>query len=345
MKKLRDRYIIPIYNIYYLDEFNHKIEIEDTIIEISLKIYSENDMGFFISLEEFEKIFESRDTKLFDSFYKAIMLDEKLIQDDCKVFLVVDFFKKAENRDLKLLNIILSTFHLLLKDGIVYHRYINRSFYQKSYFNTYSGSSSIENGLDIHTPHQEPYSFSPFVGGNTYIKKSELDHFDTTFYILYNLYEKENSQYSRILKQAIDYHILAKTFLNNEQTFAILMIAIEAMFKSSRHLYKDINKLAKLLASDLAQHDKILYKFKENENQKEFKKYFIAVRNSIVHGDEYLSEMELIEKLLELYEYVRQCILKILKINEERPLIDYYKDLFEEIEKRWEEKINLTKEK
>ena len=114
------------------------------------------------------------------------------------------------------------------------------------------------------------------------------------------------------------------------------------MFKSSSKLYKDIDKLAKLLSSDLIQHDKILYKFKQNENQKEYKKYFIEVRNSIVHGDEYLSETELIEKLLELYEYVRQSILKILEINEGRPLNDYYSDLFGEIEKRWNAKITLN---
>jgi len=337
MDKVKDRFIVPIYNIYYIDDFKTKIEIEETLIDISLKIYSKDNDNFFIKNKDFKEILEEDNKNSFKTFYQNIMLDEKLIQkEECKVYLVVDFFQPMKNNDLKLLDIIMTTFHLLLKDGVVYHRYFQKSFYNKNLKSVYSGTATMENGLTIYVPHEEPYSFSPFVGGNDCISLTELNTFEKVFKLIY-LLEKEQSQYSRILKQSIDYHRLAKTFLNNEQAFVTLMITIEAMFKKNQdeNSSKYISRVTRFLSKNKRDNGKLSDSFK----------FFSNIRNDIVHGDKFLEDKELIKKLLELYEYVRLCILKILEINSIKPLENYYEDLFLEIEKRWEViKTSLSKQ-
>lgn len=44
-------------------------------------------------------------------------------------------------------------------------------------------------------------------------------------------------------------------------------------------------------------------------------------------------------KVLELYEYVRRCIIEILDINNKFTLENYYEDLFKNIEVLWENKM------
>ncbi|WP_428026492.1 hypothetical protein [Arcobacter sp.] len=230
---------------------------------------------------------------------------------------------------------ILETLHLVLPYGLGYYKYVSKSFNSNVALKAFGGITKFFGDLEVHTSHIKPYTFSPLVDVKLMrLKNEDYSEFENIFNRIYDLNIQKDNQYSRILKQSIDYHILAKTFLNNEQTFAILMIAIEAMFKQYQNesLQKYIKEIGKLLSNNIKDRGRMEKSFHN----------FIPLRNDIVHGDEYSLE-ELSKNLLELYKYVRQCILEILEINEKISLNNYYIDLFDEIEKRWKKKINLTK--
>ncbi|MGB5791795.1 hypothetical protein, partial [Poseidonibacter sp.] len=153
---------------------------------------------------------------------------------------------------------------------------------------------------------------------------------------LYKLYTMKENQYSKIIKLSLDYHKLSRTFEKVEQAFLTLMICIESMFKKSDNLWKDTPNIAKLLSETKSDYENILYKFKKNKSNPDFNKYYIEVRNSIAHGDDLLPTDEIKIKVLELHEYIRKCIIKILDINDEFELVNYYEDLFTCIEKKWQ---------
>ncbi|TLP39151.1 HEPN domain-containing protein [Arcobacter arenosus] len=345
MNTFRTKYIFPIYNILRMKEFHYENEFSNIKFKINLQTYEEGKNHY----DEWLKVFDTEDKKLVYELFDLVKKQETIYRySESKTLLVIDFetqyfsnevddIKSFEENEKKfnysvILRSILETLNLILPYGLGYYKYISKENNLYLSLPFHEGNTNFFNGFQVHTPHEKPYSFSPLVDFRLMrLKKEDFNQFESVLLRVYGLNTEKLNQYSRIIKQSIDYLQLAKTFLNSEQVFVTLMIAIEAMFKKEQD---------KKLATYIKWIGKLLQK--ENNRGKIHKAVddFIPLRNNIVHGDEFLDKNEMDKKVLELYEYVRQCILAIMEINSKKELVNYYDDLFKEVEKEYLEKIS-----
>lgn len=349
---MKTRYIIPIYNIDRVEEFNYENKFSNINFKLNLKSYEKS------NLKEFKNIVDTNDEKMLSNFFNIIRDNGKNNYLNFTTLLTLDFETKNIDEEIgtieyfeKSTNVfnysvifksILESFHLILPYGFEYYKYIQQSDNSYPFITGHSGTSSSFGAYQIHTSYIKPYFFSPLVELVVMkLKKEDFVRFEKVLINIYNLNTKESTEYSRIIKQSIDYHILAKTFLNNEQTFVVLMITIESIFKESENekLYKRMSFLSKLISNNEVEYEEIIYKFKQKNKEQKQNEYFIGIRNSIAHGKEFLERDEMKAKVLELYEYVRRCIIEILDINDKFNLVNYYEDLFKNIEIQWKNKM------
>jgi ribosomal protein L35 len=339
-----DRYVIPIYNIENTENFELENSIDNITYKISLKTYSRHNSDYaLISEEELKEVFKYGNLDSIQNFYKIMESDDHVLHGFTKTLLVIDFMRKDDYQSYdELLYSILNSFHLSISKGISYYKYFSFKSYASNRFIIHGGTGFLNFGQTflIHTLHSKPYNFSPMLREKHFLKKGDFSRIDKLILNLYVLYTMKENQYSRIMKLSIDYYKLSSTFEKIEQAFLILMITIEAMFKESENekLYKKMSSLAKLISNSEVEYEEIIYKFKQKNQEQNQNEYFIGIRNSIAHGKEFLERDEMKAKVLELYEYIRRCIIEILDINDKFNLINYYEDLFKNIEIQWKNK-------
>jgi len=339
MQKLIDRYVIPIYNINNTEKLCYKRKFNSIEVELSLKTYRKHPTdNALIYDEDLNEVFKYAGNNAIKDFNQIMLDDNPVVHQFTKTLMVVDIIGIEDIQDYdEILSTILDSIHLSIPRGISYYKYFSFKSYRSNSFVQSKVTSSFapEQAFTIHSLHSKPYSFSPMLKGEHYLKKEDFKILDKMILNLYELYTMKENQYARIIKLSIEYHKLSITFEKIEQTFLVLMICIEAMFKKSDKIWKDITYVAKLLSDHKDEYNNILYKFKKNESNKDFKEYYIEIRNAITHGDEMISKEKMQVKILELHEYTRQSIIGITKINMEKPLLNYYYDLFNELDKKF----------
>ena len=231
--KTKERFVIPIYNIQGMEEFNYQDNLLDIKFEIRMKSYQKS-----IGDIELANLFEIKDERTLREIIDILFHDEetKLLYDfpllAVSTLLIIDFETDLKEKGKILLESILSTFHLIFPFGLGYYRFLLKNLNKVKTITPYVGKVQFVNknlDIQIHTSNFKPLFDSPLVQNRVEknLKKNDFNSFKIIFNAIYNLNVSEKSHYSRILNQAINYHMLAKTFFNNEQTFVILMIAVE----------------------------------------------------------------------------------------------------------------------
>ncbi|PUE65227.1 hypothetical protein [Arcobacter lacus] len=326
-----DRFVVPIYNLRIDNEYNCSGIIDEMKYNILLKTYNASKTNpDYINEEDLKELFKFGGKNSTKNYYDTFQDDKAFIHNYTKTFLLIDIVSENESKKyLYLFQAVINALNLTIEKGISYYEYF--PFSQGHSYVKLNGISSLHSYPEIFSPMNEKMLLDEFVPKNS---------LEITIKQIYDLESKEN-QYSKIMILSMDYLKFSKRIEKIEQAFLILMITVEAMFKENKiaKSHERVKYLAKLLSNDEIEFNKILYKFKQKNKEQDEKEYFIGIRNSIVHGKEFLERDEMKTKVLELYKYIRRCIIEILDINDRFNLENYYEDLFKNIEVQWKNKM------
>ncbi len=326
-----DRFVVPIYNLRIDNEYNCSGIIDEMKYNILLKTYNASKINpDYINEEDLKELFKYGGKNSTKNYYDTFQDDKVFIHNYTKTFLLVDIVSEDKSvKYLYLFKAVIDTLNLTIEKGISYYEYFP---FSKGYsYVKLNGISSLRSYPEIFSPMNEEILLNEFIPKNS---------LEIIIRQIYDLESKEN-QYSKIMILSIDYLNFSRRIEKIEQAFLILMITIEAMFKESENekLYKKMSSLAKLISNSEVEYEEIIYKFKQKNQEQNQNEYFIGIRNSIAHGKEFLERDEMKAKVLELYKYIRRCIIEILDINDKFTLENYYEDLFKNIEVQWENKM------
>lgn len=319
-----DRFVIPVYNLNLEIEYKINSVIDNMEYNISLKTYTPSKINpDYINEEDLKETFKYGSENSIKSYYEVFQDEKVFIHNYTKTVLIIDITSKIETiKYYNLFKAIVNALNLTIENGIAYYEYF--TFSQGYSYTKLNGTNSLPS---------YPQIFSP-MNKEIFLENSfSLNSLDIIIQQIYNLDLKEN-QYSRIITLSLDYLQLSRRTEKIEQSFLILMITIEAMFKESENekLYEKMIYLARLLSNNEIECNKILYKFKQVDKKQNKNEYFIGIRNTIAHGKESLEREEMKENVIDLYAYVRRCILAIIEIDAKSPLEDYYNDLFKQLQ-------------
>uniref|UniRef100_UPI004048B18F hypothetical protein n=1 Tax=Aliarcobacter sp. TaxID=2321116 RepID=UPI004048B18F len=325
-----DRFVVPIYNLRIDNEYNCSGIIDEMKYNILLKTYNASKNKDYINKEDLKELFKYGGKNSTKNYYDTFQDDKAFIHNYTKTFLLIDIVSEDKSvKYLYLFKAVIDALNLTIEKGISYYEYFR--FSQGYSYIKLNGISSLPSYPEIFSPMNEEILLDEFAPKNS---------LEIIIKQIYDLESKEN-QYSKIMILSIDYLNFSRRIEKIEQAFLILMITIESMFKESENeqLYKKMSSLAKLISNSEVEYEEIIYKFKQKNQEQNKNEYFIGIRNSIAHGKEFLQGGEMKAKVLELYKYIRRCIIEILDMNDKFTLENYYEDLFKNIEVQWKNKM------
>ncbi|MBW4544087.1 MAG: hypothetical protein KME25_06550 [Symplocastrum torsivum CPER-KK1] len=323
------RYVTPIFNHNPFVNFKHSGQYKDASYTINLKAYDSSELiellkyGNNATKRKLQNIGESY---RFSPSFTNVFLAVDIIQPLTKLREISS--NTEESRDI--FHEIVSALRLHTTRGLFFdYTYIFSSIpFPESTPDTRPAiirelAGEVTNYSTLYSL-TIPLSHGALGYGKSALPTQEHEPAKLTFQrLLYKEWDEANT-FDKLLKLALEYHRLSFTLERVDHAFLILMVVFEALFKKEDE--NNINNAATRIAQFMATVQKDMKPIRKAFLSRPVTS-FLTIRNGIAHGDPTLDKVIVEAQYLELYRYITEAIIKLIKIPDNAIGTNYYDDL------------------